>query len=279
MTARLEMMVETGIGSREWADQIIHHMFEEPNMESGNSKICLELSSNDKTIYLSLSSISIFLTELWTEDRKDPYLMGEFEVIKELLAKFPEMGEGKVMADKMIDMCGTPPEGNGILNVRKCIIQTKYKYDAASEDRQIVWKKMIINFIERYFFIVCFATYAKEHGKEGFKKTFVDWLKDKQGLKEMIEAGKDKLEWERKVDSQAVSKIKESYDSITENFCDQFGLILYELYKISYETYKDIPRGEIKVEYSVKYKRFRHPYCSGHTDEEANLQYLDVHPA
>ena len=51
-------MVETGIGSREWADQIIHHMFEEPNLES--------------------------------EDSKDPMLMGEFEVIKELLAAFPE---------------------------------------------------------------------------------------------------------------------------------------------------------------------------------------------
>ena len=63
-------MVETGIGSREWADQIIHHMFEEPNMES--------------------------------EDSKDPMLMGEFEVIKELLAKHPEMKEAKTLVDKMI---------------------------------------------------------------------------------------------------------------------------------------------------------------------------------
>ena len=65
-------MVETGIGSREWADQIIHHMFEEPNMES--------------------------------EDSKDPMLMGEFEVIKELLAKHPEMREAKTLVDKMIGM-------------------------------------------------------------------------------------------------------------------------------------------------------------------------------
>ena len=63
-------MVETGIGSRDWADQIIHHMFEEPNMES--------------------------------EDSKDPMLMGEFEVIKELLTKHPEMKEAKTLVDKMI---------------------------------------------------------------------------------------------------------------------------------------------------------------------------------
>ena len=90
----------------------------------------------------------------------------------------------KVLADKMIDICGTAPEGSGMINLRKCIIRcviiiiiitwifiiiiinmiiiimiiiiviiiiirTKYKYDAATEDRQIVWKKMIINFIER----------------------------------------------------------------------------------------------------------------------------------
>ena len=63
-------MVETGIGSREWADQIIHHMFEEPNMDS--------------------------------EDNHDPCLMGEFEVIKELIKTHPEMSDAKTMVDKMI---------------------------------------------------------------------------------------------------------------------------------------------------------------------------------
>ena len=61
----------------------------------------------------------------------------------------------------MKDICGVPPEGTGILHLRKSIIQTKYKYDASSEDRQTVWKRMIINFIERYFYLVCFAAYAK----------------------------------------------------------------------------------------------------------------------
>ena len=61
----------------------------------------------------------------------------------------------------LIDICGVPPEGSGILHLRKSIIQTKYKYDASSEDRQTVWKRMIINFIERYFYLVCFAAYAK----------------------------------------------------------------------------------------------------------------------
>merc|ERR1712123_317789 len=99
MSSKLNKMVETGIGSRDWADGIIHKTFEE----------------------LAQS-----------EDLKDAYLMGEFEVIKELLEKVPATKDGKVLADKMIDICGVPPEGTGIQNLRKCIIQTKYKYDAAT---------------------------------------------------------------------------------------------------------------------------------------------------
>merc|ERR1712215_415474 len=113
MSTKLNKMVETGIGSREWADGIIHKTFEE-------------------------------LTA--SEDLKDAYLMGEFDVIKELLEKVPETKTGKVLADKMIDICGVPPEGTGMQNLRKIIIQMKYKYDASTEDKQTVWKTMIINY-------------------------------------------------------------------------------------------------------------------------------------
>eukprot|EP00091_Calanus_sinicus_P001441 TRINITY_DN1142_c0_g1_i1.p1 TRINITY_DN1142_c0_g1~~TRINITY_DN1142_c0_g1_i1.p1 ORF type:complete len:325 (-),score=92.24 TRINITY_DN1142_c0_g1_i1:179-1153(-) len=214
MSEKLDKMVETGIGSKDWAEYIIHHMFEEPNVES--------------------------------EDLKDPNLMGEFDVIKELLEKWPETKEGKILADKMIDICGVKPEGTGILNLRKCIIQTKYKYDAASEDRQTVWKKMIINFIERYFYIVCFATYAKENGHDGFKKTFVEWIDEKKGLREMIANGKDQLEWERMVDSNAVNALRNSLCAPSEDFIKTLGDNVYRLYKISHETYRDMPRGQIK---------------------------------
>ena len=187
------------------------------------------------------------------EDRKDPSLMGEFEVIKELLEKWPETRQGKVLADKMIDICGEQPEGNGILNLRKCIIQTKYKYDAASEDRQTIWKQMIINFIERYFYIVCFATYAKEKGAGGFKTSFVEWIDEKEGLRQMIIKGKDKLEWERMVDSGAVDVLRNTLKEPAEDFLKMLGEIIYKLYKISHETYKDMPRGEVKVMKNSKY--------------------------
>ena len=212
MSTKLNKMVETGIGSREWADGIIHKTFEE-------------------------------LTA--SEDLKDSYLMGEFDVIKELLEKVPATKEGKVLADKMIDICGVPPEGTGIQNLRKCIIQTKYKYDAATEDRQAVWKKMIINFIERYFYLICFATYAKQYGPDGFKKTFVEWINENSSVRDMIANGKDKLEWSRKVDQGAVDEIHALING--ENVKEKLGEVITKLYKISHSTYGDMPRGTIKV--------------------------------
>merc|ERR1719348_1473915 len=211
MSTKLGQMVESGIGSKEWAEGIIHKTFEE-------------------------------LTP--SEDLKDPTLMGEFEVIKELLEKVPATKEGKILADKMIDLCGTAPEGTGIQNLRKCIIRTKYKYDAATEDRQIVWKKMIINFIERYFYLVCFATYALEQAPQGFGKTFVTWINEKGGLREMIEAGKDKLEWSRQVDQGKVDELRSTISG--GDVKEKLGDIITKLYKISHTTYQDMPRGQIK---------------------------------
>jgi len=66
--------------------------------------------------------------------------------------------------DIIIDKCAPPPKGTGIQNLRECIIETKWKYDVAPEDKQIAFKTMIINFIERYFYMICFATYALDLG-------------------------------------------------------------------------------------------------------------------
>ena len=35
---------------------------------------------------------------------------------------------------------------------------------------------MIINYLERYFYIICFATYVRQNANVGFEKTFVNWL-------------------------------------------------------------------------------------------------------
>merc|ERR1711892_504456 len=211
MITKLNKMVEAGMAQKTWADNIIKTKFEDP---------------------------------LPSEDNKDSFMGGEFEVIKELLEKVPETKAGKVLADKMIDICGTPPEGTGMQNLRKIIIQMKYKYDASTEDKQIVWKTMIINYIERYFYLICFATYVKEHEAEGFKKSFVQWLDEHSDLKSMTAEGKDKLEWTRKVDQSRVEELRNKLAG--PDFKEKLGLLVSDLYKLAFQTYHDIPRGPIK---------------------------------
>ena len=45
-----------------------------------------------------------------------------------------------------------------------------------------VWKTMIINYLERYFYIICFATYVRQNANVGFEKTFVKWLDEHKVL-------------------------------------------------------------------------------------------------
>merc|ERR1711923_613574 len=190
MMTKLNKMVEAGMAERSWADNIIKSKFEDP---------------------------------LPSDDNKDAFMRGEFEVIKQLLEKVPETKAGKVLADKMIDINGPPPEGFGMQNLRKSIIQMKYKYDASTEDKQTVWKTMIINFIERYFYIICFATYAKANEASGFQKTFVQWLDEHSDLKGMIAEGKDKLEWTRKVDQSKVDELRNKLNG--PDYKEKLGLL------------------------------------------------------
>ena len=46
-----------------------------------------------------------------SQDEEDPFMRGEFDVIKELLEKFPATVEGKKKIDRVIDVCGPSPKG------------------------------------------------------------------------------------------------------------------------------------------------------------------------
>ena len=61
----------------------------------------------------------------------------------------------------------------------------------AAEDKQLAYKEMIINFIQRYFYMICFGQYALENGYNGYQVTFSAWFKNyKDDLQTMIENGK-----------------------------------------------------------------------------------------
>merc|ERR1712012_871587 len=174
-----------------------------------------------------------------SQDDDDPFIKGEFDVIKELLEKVPECKEGKKKVDRVIDICGQPPKGTGLQNLRECIIETKWKYDVAPEEKQV-----ILNFMERYFYLICFATYARAYGPDGFQKSFVSWMDEHKELRTMIEEGKDKLEWYRQVDPAKLNTLKELINA--PNYKENMATLIRTIYEFAFLTYADLPRGPIK---------------------------------
>merc|ERR1712226_197067 len=94
----------------------------------------------DKKKKLGLPGIDIEVQE----DR-NAMQMGEFEVIKELLAAFPEAKVAKAQVDKLIDLAAPPPRGTGVENIRECIIESKMTFDVSSDDWQAYLKSKIMN--------------------------------------------------------------------------------------------------------------------------------------
>jgi len=178
-------------------------------------------------------------------EEEDPYTQGNYDVIKQLCATCPEAAQAKKKIDIIIDKCGPPPKGDGIQNLRECIIQTKWKYDVAAEDKQVAYKEMIINFIQRYFYTICFAQYAIHNGYLGYPQSFADWMTNsKDDLHAMIENGKDKLEWSRSVDASKLEQLKQMMED--PNYKENLPSLIRTIYQFAFQTYSDLPRGPIK---------------------------------
>merc|ERR1712045_880410 len=174
----------------------------------------------------------------------DPLSNGDFEVIKQLLAAVPDAVRAKEKMDKIIDKCGNPPRGVGIQNLRTCIAETKWKFDVSPEERQGAFKVMIINFIERYFYLICFCMYTLEYGSDGYRKSFRDFMETKPELRQMASEGKDKLEWSRTVDAEKLEKLKEMMAS--PDYKENISTLIQTIYHFAFSTYADLPRGPIK---------------------------------
>ena len=109
---------------------------------------------------------------------------------------------------------------------------------------QGVLRQMILNFLERYFYLICFATYALEHGPTGFVMSFQSWMDARPTLRPMIDNGKDKLEWYRQVDPAKLNTLKELINS--PDYKENMGKLIKTVYDFAFQTYADLPRGPIK---------------------------------
>jgi len=121
---------------------------------------------------------------------EEEHRLGNYQVMEQLYRYIPEARQGKAHLDHVIDLCGTPKEGGtGLQNLRECIQWTEEKYNFEPKMKKPFWKQMSMNFIERYCYLIVFATYLKERAPKGLDISFILWLDIRAEIREIIANG------------------------------------------------------------------------------------------
>merc|ERR1712168_19885 len=203
---------------------------------------------------------------------KDPLFRGEFEVVKELIAKMRDGAGAKNNADKIIDLNGTKKTGGtGIKQLRENIAESKLSYEIMDDAAQAFLKSKIMDNIHKYFYIICFAGYMREAAAaaresiEADKKadvalpasgkcsipakdlklpsSFVDFMTKNDSLRAMVDSGKGNLQWERDIPPAALSNLE---GLANKDFKGNLGQIIHDIYQTAHQMFSDMPQGDHK---------------------------------
>merc|ERR1711988_2101986 len=167
---------------------------------------------------------------------KDALFRGEFEVVKDLMAKMNDGAAAKNSADKIIDLNGTKKTGGtGIKQLRENIAESKLSYEIMDDAAQAFLKSKSMDNIHKYFYLIVFTAYMRQAaevarnslsdedkaknalsgGKAAIpgdqlkiSKTFVQFMEEHSGLRSMIDEGKGRLQWERDIPAAALSNLE-----------------------------------------------------------------------
>jgi len=203
---------------------------------------------------------------------KDALFRGEFEVVKELMAKMKDGAAAKNNADKIIDLNGTKKTGGtGIKQLRENIAESKLSYEIMDDAAQAFLKSKIMDNIHKYFYLIVFAGYIREASaaareaieadKKGdvalpasgkcsipakdlkIGKSFVDFMNENTSLRSMVDTGKGNLQWERDIPPAALSNLENLAKS---NFKGNLGQIIHDIYQTAHQMFSDMPQGDHK---------------------------------
>merc|ERR1712183_371582 len=215
---------------------------------------------------------SLLKTDKYVMDpEKDTLFRGEFDVVKELLTKLKDGAGAKNNTDKIIDLNGTPKTGGtGIKQLRENIAESKLSYEIMDDAAQAFLKTKIMDNIQKYFYLIVFAGYILEEAelsrnavsddkraeftlKSGkcsipadqlkLPKSFVDFMAENAGLRDLIESGKGNLQWERDIPPEALAGLEAL---AKENFAGNLGKIIHDTYKTAHLMFCDMPQGDHK---------------------------------
>merc|ERR1711997_362169 len=206
------------------------------------------------------------------DPNKDALFRGEFEVIKELVADLGADGEGsKRECDKVIDKNGPAKTGGtGIKQLRENIAESKLSYEIIDDAAQVFLKSKIMDNIHKYFYLIVFTAYmrqasvaAKDAGSDDEKKknglaggkistpaselklatTFVQYMDKHSQMRDMVDQGKGKLQWERDIPAAALSNLE---NLAKTDFKANLGQIIHDIYQTAHTMFADMPQGDHK---------------------------------
>merc|ERR1712013_120549 len=215
---------------------------------------------------------SLLKTDRYKMDpAKDTLFRGEFEVVKELVKKLKDGAGAKNNADKIIDLNGTPKTGGtGIKQLRENIAESKLSYEIMDDAAQAFLKTKIMDNIQKYFYLIVFAGYMREAGEQArnicpddikdkvtltggkcaipanqpkLPKTFVQFMEENSGLRDLIERGKGNLQWERDIPPEALASLEAL---AAQDFIGNLGKIIHDTYQTARLMFCDMPQGDHK---------------------------------
>merc|ERR1712025_167823 len=192
-------------------------------------------------------------------EEKDPLFRGEFDVVKELISTMKNGEAAKKVADKVIDENGTPKTGGtGIKQLRENIAESKLSYEIMDDAAQAFLKSKIMDNIQKYFYLICFAAYLRSvegaarslaaddvkaaHTLTGGKcaipaaelklpSKFVDFMEANKGLRDLVEEGKGDLQWERDIPPAALANLE---NLSKQDFQGNLGKIIHDIYQTAH---------------------------------------------
>merc|ERR1719283_446524 len=202
---------------------------------------------------------------------KDPLFRGEFPVVLDLIEKIKDGKGAKNELDKVVDKNGTPKTGgNGIKQLRENIAESKLSYEIMEDAAQAFLKVKIMDNIHKYYYLICFTAYMREaadiarnsvdedkkaeltlnSGKCAIPgnqlkltKSFVDFMGANGSLRDLIEAGKGNLQWERDIPPAALSNLE---GLASGDFKGNLGKIIHDIYQTAHQMFSDMPQGDHK---------------------------------
>jgi len=202
---------------------------------------------------------------------KDPLFRGEFPVVLELIAKLKDGVGAKNELDKVVDKNGTPKTGgNGIKQLRENIAESKLSYEIMDDAAQAFLKVKIMDNIHKYYYLIVFTAYMREaadlarnsvaedkkadltltSGKCAIPgnqlklaRTFAAFMEENASLRDLIEAGKGNLQWERDIPPAALSNLE---SLASGDFKANLGKIIHDIYQTAHQMFSDMPQGDHK---------------------------------